>query len=213
MKQALYNQAGKEVGHIELPDGIFGVKFNPDLIHQVLTSILSNRRKSIADTKGRGEVRGGGIKPWKQKGTGRARHGSIRSPIWKGGGVTFGPKSERNFLHKINKKMKKNALFSVLSKKVVDNEIRVVDAIHLKEAKTKEMSGILHALAGRLEKKKKYDSLVVLPSAERNIILATRNLPKAFALEVKNLNLHDLLHYKFLVITKGAVEELAKSVA
>jgi len=210
MKQPLYNQEGREVGHVELSDEIFARAYNADLVHQVLVSIMANRRKSIADTKGRGEVRGGGKKPWNQKGTGRARHGSTRSPIWKGGGVTFGPKSERNFSQKINKKAKRNALFSALSRKVKENEIRVVDTIALKQPKTREMAQILGAITKKPAQKKKYDSLVVTQHAERGVILATRNLPKAFAMEAKNLNLHDVLNYKFLIMTKEAIEEFQK---
>lgn len=208
MKYPLHNQEGKEVGNIELSDAVFGVPYNSDLVHQVLTSIMSNRRKSIADTKGRGEVRGGGKKPWKQKGTGRARHGSIRSPIWKGGGVTFGPKAERNFEKKINKKMKAGALYAVLSRKAKKAEIRVIDAITIPEAKTKHMAVVLTKVVEKPTMKKKYDSLLVLPKNDAALIRASRNLPKVTAIEARNIDLYNVLNHKFLVITKDAVETI-----
>lgn len=211
MNYPLHNQEGKEVGTIELPDGIFGVRYNSDLVHQVLTSIMSNRRSNLADTKGRGEVRGGGKKPWKQKGTGRARHGSIRSPIWKGGGVTFGPKAERNFDKKINKKMKAGALYAVLSRKAKNAEIRVVDTLSLQAAKTKHMARVLGSIIQKPKTKKKYDSLVVLPKSDAGLIRASRNLPKVMALEARNIDLYNVLNHKFLVMTKDALEVMAKN--
>ena len=137
MEIATYNQQGKETGTIELPESIFGLKWNADLVNQVVNAQRSNQRQTVAHSKGRSEVRGGGKKPWRQKGTGRARHGSIRSPIWKGGGVTHGPTKERNFYKKVNKKMSKKALFVALSAKARDNEIMALDEIKLKEPKTK----------------------------------------------------------------------------
>src|SRR3990167_7958338 len=137
MKVKLYNQVAEEVGKTELPDEVFGLKWNADLVHQVVTSQEANRRPTVAHAKGRGEVRGGGRKPWRQKGTGRARHGSIRSPIWKGGGVTHGPLKEKNYKKKINKKMAKKALFAVLSAKARDNEIIVLDDLKFSEPKTR----------------------------------------------------------------------------
>ena len=129
MKVSVYNQEGKEVGKVLLPKEIFEVKVNPDLVHQVVVCQMANRRQPIAHTKDRGEVRGGGRKPWSQKGTGRARHGSIRSPLWIGGGVTFGPRKEKIFKKKIPKKMRRKALFMVLSGKAKENLLLVLDKL------------------------------------------------------------------------------------
>src|SRR3989338_8555313 len=137
MDAQVYNQKGEAVGKIKIPESIFGVRWNSDLVHQVVTSMLSSKRKGTAHAKTRGEVRGGGKKPWKQKGTGRARHGSSRSPIWVGGGVTHGPRNEKNYFRKVNKKMKTKALLTVLSRKFRDGEVAFVDEISLKEPKTK----------------------------------------------------------------------------
>src|SRR5258706_11147552 len=138
MEFPLYNQEAQQVGTIELADGIFGLPLNQDLLYQVVTSQVSNQRQVLAHAKGRSEVRGGGKKPWQQKGTGRARHGSIRSPIWRGGGVTHGPSNERDFSKKINKKMARKALLTVLSAKARDNEIILMDEIAFSQPKTKE---------------------------------------------------------------------------
>ena len=129
MEAKIYNQKGKDAGTIELPEKVFGAKWRADLVHQVVESMRSNKRAGTADTKDRGEVRGGGRKPWKQKGTGRARHGSSRSPIWVGGGVTHGPLAEKNYKRKISKSMRAQALFSVLSKKLKDGEIIFIDSL------------------------------------------------------------------------------------
>ena len=136
MKTDLYNQAGEIINQVELPDQVFGLKINSDLLYQAVMAQLGNSRQVLAHTKGRSEVRGGGKKPWRQKGTGRARHGSIRSPIWKGGGVTFGPTKERNFSKTINKKMKRKALFMALSSKVTDQQLMVFDHLSIEKPKT-----------------------------------------------------------------------------
>src|SRR3989344_8010007 len=137
MKTQVYNLKGEKVGDIELSDKIFARDWNPDLVHQVMLAQAANRRHPWAHTKNRGEVRGGGIKPWKQKHTGRSRQGSIRSPIWKGGGVSHGPVSERDFSKKINKKMLRAAIYSVLSKKLSDGQLKVIDSLELEAPKTK----------------------------------------------------------------------------
>ena len=136
MKVKIYNQEGKETETMELPDGVFGLKWNADLVHQVVTGQAANLRRGTAHAKGRSEVRGGGRKPWRQKGTGRARHGSIRSPLWIGGGVTHGPLKEKSYHKKINKKMAKKALFTALSAKARDNEIIILENLKFPEAKT-----------------------------------------------------------------------------
>src|SRR5476651_911859 len=137
MEAKIYNQKGVASGNITLPEKVFAAKWRSDLVHQVVQSMRSNKRAGTADTKDRGEVRGGGRKPWKQKGTGRARHGSTRSPIWVGGGVTHGPLAEKNYKRKVSKKMRAQALFSVLSKKLKDKEIIFVESLSLSEIKTK----------------------------------------------------------------------------
>ena len=139
MKAPVYNWEKKEVGSVELNDAIFSAKWNADLVHQIVVASQANKRHPWAHTKGRGEVRGGGIKPWKQKGTGRARHGSIRSPLWRGGGVSHGPTKERDFSQKINKKMFRTGLHSVLAKKLADGEMVFIDSFILKTLKTKEI--------------------------------------------------------------------------
>ena len=209
MKTDLYNQKGEVIGQIALPDKIFGAKWNPVLVHQVLVAIKSNQRKPIAHAKDRGEVSGGGRKPWRQKGTGRARHGSIRSPLWIGGGVTFGPTKEKNYQKKINKKAKQQAFISALSKKMTDGEIKVVETIHLEHSKTKEMAKILSSF---LNTKKRNQGLIVLPSSDPSIIRATRNLSFAAATIADNLNLPDILKYKNIIFTKEAIEKLNEKI-
>src|ERR1035437_6570292 len=146
----IYDQKGAEVGTIDLPAKVFAAKWRADLVHQVVQSMRSNKRAGTADTKDRGEVRGGGRKPWKQKGTGQARHGSSRSPIWVGGGVTHGPLAEKNYKRKISKKMRAQALFSVLSKKLKDGEIIFVDSLTVSAIKTKTAVGVINNLTKTL---------------------------------------------------------------
>src|SRR5476651_1687466 len=146
MEAKIYNQKGVASGNITLPEKVFAAKWRSDLVHQVVQSMRSNKRAGTADTKDRGEVRGGGRKPWKQKGTGRARHGSIRSPIWVGGGVTHGPLSEKNYKRKISKSMRAQALFSVLSKKLKDAEMLFVDTLLTKDIKTKGALEVMNIL-------------------------------------------------------------------
>lgn len=210
MKTELYNQNAEVVGETELPDGIFGVKIDPDLVHQVLVVQMANARQVIAHTKGRGEVRGGGRKPWRQKGTGRARHASIRSPIWKGGGVAFGPTKERNFEKKVNKKEKRKALFMVLSSKVQDKELILLENLKFEAPKTKEALNVINDLSGKMagykNMKKKRDSILfITPEKDRIILQATNNLPFVDILDAKSLNIKDLLENKYLILLKDAV--------
>ena len=161
---SVYNGTGKEVGKFELPENIFGERWNSDLVHQVLNSILANKRAGTAHTKDRGEVRGGGKKPWKQKGTGRARHGSSRSPIWVGGGIAHGPRAEKNYKQKVNKKMSIKSLFVALSKKAKDGEILFLDSIKMDEIKTKNAFDMVMNLS-KVEKVANLNTLsVVEPS-------------------------------------------------
>ena len=206
MNTKLYNQEAKVVGEVDLPEKIFGVKWNPTLVHQSVVGIDANRRHVIAHAKGRGEVRGGGRKPWKQKGTGRARQGSIRSPLWKGGGVTFGPTKERNFSQKMNKKAKQQALFSVLSKKLADQEIKIVDTIKIKDAKTKEVSKILKNFFPA----KKNSGLIILGGTNTELIRAVRNLSFAQISSVNNTSVKDLLLYKNVLFFKDAIGKLSE---
>ena len=212
MEVNIYNQNAEIVGKSDLPDSIFGVKLNSDLMHQALTAQLANVRKSVAHTKDRSEVRGGGKKPWKQKGTGRARHGSIRSPIWKGGGVTFGPRKEKIYKVKINKKQKRKALFLALSSKINDKEMALLDKFEIGEVKTKKMAGILDmfskAVWGNSRLKK---TLVVLPQSDRKILLSTRNIPAAKIISADSLNIYDLLAYKYLIMPKDAIGIIEKT--
>ena len=209
MEYPLYNQKAENIGKVDLPDRIFNLAMNNDLVHQIVTSLRSNKRQVIAHAKGRGEVRGGGKKPWRQKGTGRARHASIRSPIWKGGGVTFGPTKERNFKKKINKKMARRALFMALSSKAKDKQILVLDTIKLENPKTKEMALIMKNFASLMEKKP--NALLILPVAEADIKRSTNNLTNLSVIEARNLNPLEVLSHKYLVLVKDSVDALNKT--
>ncbi len=205
MENKIYNQSGKEVGKVTLPDSVFGLPENMDLLHQVVISMQSNARTNVAHTKGRGEVRGGGKKPWKQKGTGRARHGSNRSPIWVGGGVTHGPTKDRNYTKKINKKMKAKALYTALSGKLNDNEILFVDSLSFTEPKTSKAGEVLKALAGvngyeTLGSKKNNTALITTLSKNENVYKSFSNFGNVAIEEVRNLNVVDLLSYKYLIV-------------
>jgi len=191
-----------------LPKEIFEVKLNQDLVYQVAVSQMANRRQVLANTKGRGEVSGGGKKPWRQKGTGRARVGSIRSPLWRGGGITFGPTKERNFKKKINKKMKKTALFMILSAKAKDNNLTVLEELKIEKAKTKIMAGIFKNLPGSGK-----NILLVLPKLEKDVILASRNLPGIRTVEARNLNSLDLLSFKRLIMPKETIRVIKETFA
>ena len=205
MKASVYNLKGEEAGTTILPKELFEVPLNSDLIHQVVVSQMAKRRKPIAKAKDRSEVKGGGRKPWRQKGTGRARHGSIRSPLWRGGGVTFGPTKDRGFKKKINTKMTRKALLMVLSAKAKSGSILVLDDLSLKEAKTKLMVDVLKAL--KLEE----SVLIVLSKVKEQVIKAAKNLPKADTIEARNLNALDLLSYKNLIIEKETIKVIKET--
>ena len=208
MKIPVYNQEGKEIGQTLLPKEIFEVPANPNLIHQVAVSQMANRRKIIAHAKDRGEVRGGGRKPWRQKGTGRARHGSIRSPIWRGGGVTFGPTKERVFEKRINKKMRRKALFMVLSGKAKEKLLIVLDNLKIRESKTKEVGLILKRLPSGFN-----SSLIILPKSDQDFIRAARNISKVRTIDSRNLNVLDLLSFKYLIMPKEAIKVIQETFA
>lgn len=204
MKVKVYNQNGKEVEELELPADIFGLKLNRDLVHQAVVAQMANAREVIAHTKDKSEVSGGGKKPWRQKGTGRARHGSIRSPIWRGGGITFGPTKERNFCKKINKKMKRKALLMVLSGKARDNELLILDDLKVNSPKTKEMAKIVKNL-GKAKKDFNRGALIALVEKDENVIKAVKNIPKMETIGINSLNMVDILKKKYLVMTKDGV--------
>lgn len=206
MKTNLYNQQGEILGEIQLPEAIFDLKVKDDVIHQAVVAQLANSRQVLAHTKDRSEVRGGGKKPWRQKGTGRARHGSIRSPLWKGGGVTFGPSKHRNFSKKINKKTRRKAIFMALSGKAQDQKILVFDAINLEDAKTKTLAGVLKVLSGKLmERKNPPSTLLITPGQETKTQQAISNIKFAKALSAKSLNVADLLSHQIVLLAKDAI--------
>lgn len=201
MKVNVYNQKGEKIGETLLPKEIFEVKMNTDLVHQVVLVQMANRRQISAKVKTRAEVRGGGRKPWRQKGTGRARVGSTRSPIWRGGGITFGPTTEKVFKKKIPKKMRRKALFMVLSAKTKENLLLVLDKLEIEKAKTKTMAEILNKLF-----LKKGSGLIILLQKDKNIIKATRNIPKTATAQAKDLNVLDLLSYKYILMPKEVIK-------
>lgn len=220
MKATVYKADGTQTGSIDLPESVFGAAWNADLVHEVVVSMQSNARAGTADTKGRGEVRGGGKKPWKQKGTGRARHGSRRSPIWKGGGVTHGPLAEKDYSKKLNKNAKARALAAVLSKKQADNEVVFVDAFSFAEPKAKDARAALVALGGiegkeRLASKRKNAALIVLPSRDLNTEKSFRNFGNVEVVQAKDINPVELLTHTYVVVAdpKAALPVLEKRVA
>ena len=199
---SVYNMEGKEVGSLELSDAIFGVEINEHLVHMAVLQQLANKRQGTQKAKTRSEVRGGGRKPWRQKGTGHARQGSIRAPQWKGGGVVFAP-APRDYSFKMNKKEKRAALKSALTSRVNERKIFVLDELKLDEIKTKKMVGVLNALGvnGGLivlnEKKAEVD--------DSNVILSARNIPAVKVSRTNSINVYDILKYKTLIVTKDAV--------
>lgn len=209
MKLKTYNQNGEESNSVELSDTIFGLPWNGNLVQQVVVSQQSNVRQGTAHTKTRREVSGGGKKPWRQKGTGRARHGSTRSPIWVGGGVAHGPRTEKNYHKKINKKMAKKALYTVFSAKARDTEVIVLDALTFSDPKTKQ--GAL--LFDRLEKisefgklKKGKGVLVALPGKDQATRRVLRNLPYVGMEDAKSLNARKVLSYKYILFPREVIE-------
>jgi len=205
MKVDVYNQEGKTVGNIELSAKVFGVKPNPGLIEQAITTILANRRQVVAHTKTKGEVRGGGRKPWKQKGTGRARHGSIRSPQWKGGGVIFGPRSNRNFSVKMNIVSKRQALLMSLSDKAMSERVTIVDNLDLTTTKTKAFVAMLKALSPQKK------NLVVMPTTNMNVIKSSRNIPGVTIIRADSLNTYDVVNHQQLIVAQDALPVIEKT--
>jgi large subunit ribosomal protein L4 len=199
-KIRVLDQSGKKISEMAAPKEIFTYPVKEHLLHEAVVNYRANQRRGTASTKTRGEVSGGGRKPWRQKGTGRARAGSIRSPLWKKGGVTFGPKP-RNYSYSIPKKAKRNALKSALSMKLAEDQLLILKTLELKEPKTKEGAKILEAL--------KLDSaLIVDHHQNKNLFLSLRNIPKVKAVDYNLVNVYDVLNHKWLVFTQKAFESL-----
>ncbi|TSC66881.1 MAG: LSU ribosomal protein L4P [Parcubacteria group bacterium Gr01-1014_72] len=221
MEATIYNSlTGKEAGTITLPAGVFGARWNADLVHRAVTSLQSSRRRGTAHAKTRGEVSGGGRKPWRQKGTGRARHGSIRSPLWVGGGVTHGPRNDKVFERKVNKKERAAALRAVLSRKFKEGEVLFVDAITMPRAKTSDARKTLLRLGSipgfsALAVRRKNAFILALPSRDEAVMRSFRNFSNALVEEVRNVNLLELLSHKFLLLANPleAVALLEKRVS
>lgn len=213
IKVKTYNQKAESKDAIELSDKIFNVEINEALVHQAMVAQMSNERQVLAHTKDRSEVRGGGRKPWRQKGTGRARAGSSRSPIWKGGGVTFGPRKDRNFSKDINKKMKQKAIFMVLSDKVTSENMVVLDEVKIDEYKTKVFNEVLNNFEDKVlpkteDKKTKRSILFVNDKKDEKVKNSARNLEGVKIINLDNINILDLLKYKNLFLTKDCVKKL-----
>ncbi len=213
LEATVYTADGKQSGAITLPENVFGLNWNADLVHQVVTAMQANARQPIAHTKDRSEVRGGGKKPWKQKGTGRARHGSSRSPIWRHGGVTHGPRHDKDYSQKINRKMKVKALYTVLSKKFQDGEVLFISDIAFKAPKTKDartMVTTLGSISGYtpLATRRKNALYMVLPKADANVKKSFQNMGNVLVGTVNTLNPIDVLSYKYLLL--AAPEEVVK---
>ena len=200
-KVDVYDINGKKVSDVELNENVFGIEPNETIVHAVLVNYLANQRQGTQSTKTRSEVRGGGRKPWRQKGTGRARQGSIRAPQWIKGGIALGPKP-RSYRYTVNKKEKRLAIRSVLSSKVLENKLTVVDKLELAEIKTKSMVNALNSL--KLEGK----TLVILPEKNLNVQASTRNIEGAKAILANTINVYDLLRYTNLVLTLDTVKKL-----
>jgi large subunit ribosomal protein L4 len=205
METTLYTQEGKKSGNFALPKEIFDLPWNSDLINQVVNSLRSDARDPIAHTKDRSEVRGGGKKPWQQKGLGRARHGSSRSPIWVGGGITHGPRNDKNYSRKVNRKMKMKALYTMLSKKNRDGEILFVDAVTLSAPKTKEAKKIVENLGSikgfeKMATKRANAIYFALPGKDKAVEKSFSNFGNIAVEEFRNINPLSLLQYKYVVI-------------
>jgi large subunit ribosomal protein L4 len=213
MTTDVYNLENEKTGTIELPDRIFAAKWNAALVKQVLDAQAANGHEPWAHTKNRSEVRGGGRKPWRQKGTGRARHGSTRSPIWVGGGKAHGPRNDRDYTQKVNKKMKRLALFATLSKKAKDGELKIVEDFTVVAPKTKMLAESLRGILAMRKTAKRYDALLIPASsigANANVFRASANLQKAKALDATSLNIYDILNHKNVFIDKEAVGVIEK---
>ena len=200
-KVDVYDIKGKKVSDIELADSVFGIEPNENIVHEVLVNYLANQRQGTQSTKTRAEVSGGGKKPWRQKGTGRARQGSIRAPQWIKGGIALGPKP-RSYKYTVNKKERRLAIKSILSSKVLEKELTVVDKLELKEIKTKSMVKALSAL--KVEGK----TLIVVPENNKNVFMSARNIEGVKTITANNINVFDLLKYNNLILPVDTVKKL-----
>lgn len=203
MKIKVYNLQGQAVSELELSDEVFGVKIKPAVVHQVYVQQMNNQREPWADTLSKGEVSGGGKKPWQQKGTGRARHGSIRSPIWKGGGVSFGPRTERNYKTKINKKIRRLAIKMCLSDKVNNNELAIVDNFSFAQPKTKLFSAFLKTLPLKAKK-----FLVLTSDNANNVVRMAKNIANVNITRAQDVNVMDLLRRGLVITTVAGIKQL-----
>ncbi|MEI7620617.1 MAG: 50S ribosomal protein L4 [Candidatus Falkowbacteria bacterium] len=208
VKINVYNQKAENVGTLDLSDKIFKVALNNDLLHQAVIAQMANERQVLAHTKTKAEVSGGGKKPWKQKGTGRARVGSSRSPIWRGGGIIFGPRNDRNFKKNINQKMKQKAMFMALSDKVTNNTFVVLEDLNMPEFKTKNFNELLTNLEKKVLNNERRNVLVINDQKDEKVKYSGRNLKGVEIINLENLNLVDVLKYKNLVLTSEAVKKL-----
>ena len=211
IKLSIIDQSGNKLKDKSLSAKVFDVSINESLVHQAMVAQLGNERQNLAHTKDRSEVRGGGRKPWRQKGTGRARAGSSRSPIWIGGGVTFGPRKDRNFKKDINKKMKKKALLMVLSDKLREKALVLVDKIDFDNYKTKEFDLLLKNIEENVLKNKRRSILIINDKKNEKLKYSARNLKGVKIINLENINILDLLKYKNLLLTEKAVEILEKT--
>jgi large subunit ribosomal protein L4 len=211
MKADTYNLKNEVVSTVELPERIFGAKWNADLVKQVLDAQIANQRDPWAHVRDRSEVRGGGIKPWRQKGTGRARHGSTRSPLWRHGGKAHGPRNDKDYSQKVNKKMKQGAFFAALSKKFKDGEVKFFENFDLEAPKTKILTGMLRPMLPMKKGDRKYDVLLVAhDGTKRAIFRASANIPKAKAVAATSLDLFEILNHGNIFIEKDAVAVIQK---
>ncbi|MFA6254934.1 MAG: 50S ribosomal protein L4 [Patescibacteria group bacterium] len=234
-KATVYNQTGEKVKEVDLNPKVFGLEIKPELIQQAVVSQQANQRQNLAHTKGRGEIRGGGRKPWRQKGTGRARHGSIRSPLWRGGGITFGPTKDQNYSLKINKKAKRKAILMSLSDKANNQKIILLDKLELEEAKTKKFFKILQNLklreakakktvkkeekvtSKKIEKSEKTKKsrekgiLLVLPKKDEKVQRAARNIPRLVTIQANSLNVLAVLQQQYLLMPLDSLAEIEKT--
>ncbi|MFW0837614.1 MAG: 50S ribosomal protein L4 [Candidatus Komeilibacteria bacterium] len=206
METKIYNQAGEVVKSVKLIGEIFSVPAKPTVLQEVVRILNAQRRPILAHTKGRSDVQGGGRKPWRQKGTGRARHGSIRSPLWRGGGITFGPTKERNFTLRLNDKVKKMALRMVLSNKAITGHLLLLDKIELSAAKSKELSAILDKVMPEKDKK----VVIALASKDDKLVRAAKNVVGVSTLPASSLNVLDLLRSQYLLMTEDALAIVTK---
>ena len=208
MNTDVYNVKNEKVSTVELPDELFAAPWRPRLVQQVLLAQQANVRRPWAHAKDRSEVAGGGRKPWRQKGTGRARHGSIRSPLWSGGGKAHGPNKERDFSQKVNKKMKRAALASVLSRKLKNAEVKVFESLAVAEPKTKLASEMLRSMLSMKKTSKRFDVLVVRDLENKMIGRAARNLEKATVIAADSLNLNDVMGHKYVFVEAAALAHI-----